>query len=372
MRTSGRARSRRAGGAEPEAGANGPRPRTARIGTVAAVPAVLRDLGADPARVLAEVGLDLTLFEDAENRISYATRGRLLARCVASTGCSHFGLLIGQRSGLSSLGLVGYLVKHSADVESALRGLVRNFQFHARGAVPTLTTRGGSAMLGFAIYQPEVEGADQIVDGAIAIEFNIMRELCGPGWKPAEVLFAHRKPDDVRPFRQFFRAPLRFDARHSALVFPAHWLGRRVQDGDPGMRQLLQRQIDEGGAGHADDFPEAVRRVLSEALLSGQSSTEQVAALFGMHGRTLNRRLKASGTSLRELVEEGRYTLARQMLEHSRKDMSEIAAVLGYSEPSAFTRAFRRWSGRTPHLWRRDRGSVALDEPGKAFVRQSR
>jgi AraC-like DNA-binding protein len=341
------------------------------MGTVTAVPAVLDALGTDPVQVLAEVGLDLALFADPENRISYTARGRLLARCVARTGCRHFGLLVGQRSGLSSLGLVGYLVQHSADVESALRGLVRNFQFHTQGGLPTLATGPGSAMLGFAIYQPEVEAADQIVDGAIAIEFNVMRELCGPDWKPTAVLFAHRKPDDVRPFRQFFRAPLSFDAEQSALVFPSHWLGRRVAGGDPGLRQLLQAQIDRGraGDGHADDFPEQVRRVLCEALLSGQSSTEQVAALFGMHGRTLNRRLEASGTSLRELVEEGRYTLARQMLEHSRKDMSEIASVLGYSESSAFTRAFRRWSGRTPHLWRKERRPVSLDGPGEGSRR---
>ena len=71
-----------------------------------------------------------------------------------------------------------------------------------------------------------------------------------------------------------------------------------------------------------------------------------------MHRRTLNRRLAGFGTTFRELVDESRYEAARQMLESSAMEVREIAAWLGYADASAFTRAFRRWSGTTPALWR--------------------
>jgi hypothetical protein len=88
---------------------------TVRIGGTMAISAVLRSLGADPAEVLAEAGLDLKLFDDPDNSISHATRSRLISLCVARTGCSHFGLLLGRRGGLPSLGLVGYVAQQSRD-----------------------------------------------------------------------------------------------------------------------------------------------------------------------------------------------------------------------------------------------------------------
>jgi AraC-like DNA-binding protein len=72
-----------------------------------------------------------------------------------------------------------------------------------------------------------------------------------------------------------------------------------------------------------------------------------------MHGRTLNRRLKARGTTFQSLVDEVRYEIARQLLEHTHMSMSQIAATFDYTDASAFTRAFRRWSGTTPAAWRR-------------------
>ena len=124
---------------------------TVRIGPVAAIPEVLRGLGVNPAKVLAEAGLDLSLFADEDNTLSYAARGHLLRLCSARTGCSHFGLLVGQRGGLSSFGLVGFLVRHSPDVDTALRSLVRYLHLHVRGGVPTLEVRGDSATLGYSI-----------------------------------------------------------------------------------------------------------------------------------------------------------------------------------------------------------------------------
>jgi AraC-like DNA-binding protein len=305
---------------------------------------------------MAEAGLDLKLFDDPDNLISYAARGRLLERCVAATGCEHFGLLLGQRGSLSSFGLVGFLVQHSPDVGTALRNFVRYLHLHVRGAAPALSVHGNLAMLGYQIYEPQVEATDQLGDGAMAVGFNIMRSLCGPDWKPIEVLFAHRRPKESGPFRRFFGAPLRFDAEQNALVFAAAWLTRHVSGADPDLRRLLQKQIDALVVTYRGDFPEQVRSVLRPALLTGQGKVDQVAALFSMHSRTLNRRLSAFGTSFRALVDAGRFEIARQMLMDSAMEVSQVAASLDYADASAFTRAFRRWSGTTPAVWRMKRG----------------
>jgi AraC-like DNA-binding protein len=308
---------------------------------------------------MAEAGLDLKLFDDPDNLIAYAARSRLLSRCVATTGCEHFGLLVGQRGSLSSLGLVGFLVQHSSDVGTALRNLVRYLHLHVRGAATTLSAHGRLALLGYEIHEPQVEATDQVGDAAIATAFNILRALCGPGWKPFEVLLAHRKPRDVDPFRRFFRAPLRFDAEQNAVVFSATWLTHRVSGADPELRRLLQKQIDALEVRHHDDFPEQLRSVLRTALLTGHGTADQIAALFSMHRRTLSRRLNTFGINFQDLVDEGRFEIARQMLEDSAMRVSEIAASLEYADASAFTRAFRRWSGTTPAVWRTGRRTAS-------------
>jgi AraC-like DNA-binding protein len=313
--------------------------------------------------VLAEAGIAPALFDDPDNRISYVGRSRLISLCVARTGCRHFGLLVGQQGGLHSLGLVGLLVKYSPDVGTALRSLVRYFHLHARGAVLTLDIDGDLATLSYGIYQPQVEAADQIGDGAVAMLLNIVRALGGPDWTPVEVRFAHRRPEDVGPFRRFFHAPLRFDAEQYGLVFSAAWLSRPLTDIEPDLHRLVQKQIDVLDARYGEDFPDQVRSVLRTALVTDQASAEQVAALFSMHSRTMNRRLNAFGTRFRELVDEVCFEIARQLLEDSAMDLSQIAGLLDYADGSAFTRAFRRWSGTTPSDWRAQRRAGTPDRP---------
>jgi AraC-like DNA-binding protein len=331
-----------------------------RIGATMALPAVLRSLGANPAELLAEAGFDLKLFDDPDNRISYAARSHLLAHCVARTGCQHLGLLVGQQAGLQSLGMVGLLVKYSPDVGTALRNLVRCMHLHVRGAVTNLETDGDTAILSYEIYQPGVEATDQVGDGAVAGLFNIMRTLCGPDWKPVEVQFAHRKPDTVGAFRSFFQAPILFDAEQNAVVFAANWLNLRLPETNPEQHRLLQKQIDVLEDIYGDDLPGQVRSVLRTALLTGHARSDQVAALFSIHSRTLTRRLKDFGTSFQELLDEGRFEIARQMLDDTRMEVSQIALVLDYADASAFTRAFRRWSGATPTQWRKNQKAARL------------
>jgi len=326
---------------------------TARIGSVLAIPAVLRSLGADPAEVLAEQGLEPTLFDSPDNRISQAARSRLLAHCAARTGCPHFGLLVCEQVGLSSLGLVGLLARYSPDVETALRSIARYLHLHSHGAAMELVVDGEQAMLTLGL--PDFVAAEQLGDGGTAMLLNIMRDLCGRSWAPAEASFAHRQPDDVEPYRRVFHAPLRFDADRYGLVFAARWLGRQLPEVDDALRRLLQQQVDALEARHGDDLPAQVRSVLQSALMTGDASAGSVGALFSMHSRTLHRHLADFGTSFRALVDETRFEIARQMLADSSFEVRRIADMLGYADASAFTRAFRRWSGTTPALWRTQR-----------------
>jgi AraC-like DNA-binding protein len=324
-----------------------------RVDAIGHIPAVLREIGLDPDAVLAATGLDPRAFDDPLSEIPMASLGRLLAAAVAASGCEHVGLLVGERSGTASLGVVGLLVRHSPDVGAALRNLTAHLHLRDRGAVASLEVESGVARFGYEISEAGVEAVDQICDGAMAIAMNILRELCSPAWRPSEVLFAHTAPADLRPFRRVFGARLRFDAERTALVFPAKWLAHATQGADRQHFRAVSAWVDALETSNADDFVARLRRELRMILLGRKGSVGEVARRLSLHRRTLNRRLQARGTSVHRLVEEVRFEIARQLVVNTRMPLTEVAAVLGYADASAFTRAFRRWTGHVPSAWRR-------------------
>ena len=102
----------------------------------------------------------------------------------------------------------------------------------------------------------------------------------------------------------------------------------------------------------AEDFADALRRLLRTELLSSDCSVAEVAERCMIHRRTLSRRLRAEGTAFRRLSDEVRFDIACRLLGNRKMTFAQIATTLGFSEASAFTRAFRRWSGQTPTAWR--------------------
>jgi len=327
-----------------------------RIATVHGLPDVLRDLGQDPSRVLDNLGYERSLFDDADNRITLAERGRLLECCAQASGCPHFGLLVGQKDGLVQLGLVGLLARHAPDVRTALQRLIRHFHLHAQGVEIDLAVDGGRALFSYAISDEGVAGIDQAGDGAVAAQLNIMSELCGPDFKALAAWFVRSAPQSLEPYNNFFKVRLRFDAPVYGLEFSSSWLMRRLPATDEALAQLIAEKISTLENQKAENNLENVRRLMQTALAFNHVDAQHIASMLGMHIRTYHRRLRVKGTSHRELLDQTRMVLACRLLEHSSKDIAEISELLGYAEARSFIRAFKRWTETTPARWRKELG----------------
>ena len=323
------------------------------LGVAKEIAPTLRDFGIDPDPVIREAGLDPGLFEDGANVIPHVALGRLLTLSVARTNCPHFGLLVGQRATIRSLGVVGRLMQHSDTIGDALRSLVSNLGVQDRGVVPSLAVAGDTALLGFSVYQPSVAGVEQISDGALAVAVNALRALCGSEWNPTEVLLPRAAPANREPFRRHYRTPVRFNQETATIVLPVRDLDLRIAGADPLLRAMLEERIQQLKGSPGSEFADDIRRLLRTRLPSNRFSANDIADLLVMHRRTLSRRLQG-GMGYRAIANETRFEIARQLLEDTHVPLVEIAAALGYSEASAFSRAFRRWSGRTPTAWRSD------------------
>jgi AraC-like DNA-binding protein len=325
------------------------------LGVSKEIAPTLRDFDLDPDLLIHAAGLDPRLFEDGTNVVPFAALARLYTLCVARTRCPHFGLLVGRRATILSMDLVGRLMQHSETVGAALDGLVTNLGVQDRAVVASLTVIDDMALLTFAVYSPQNERAEQIIDASLAIAVNALRALCGSEWRPTEVLVPRMTPADPEPYRRHFRAPIRFNQESATLVFPTADLKRRVAGADPLLWTVLEDRMRQlrtnAGVGFSDD----IRRLLRTRLMGARCSAEDMAGFLALHRRTLSRRLKGSGQGYRSMTNEVRFEIARHLLEDTEVPLGEIAAALGYSEASAFTRAFRRWSGQTPTAWRMDR-----------------
>jgi AraC-like DNA-binding protein len=325
-----------------------------RVGPLMGIPAVLQELGHEPGPILDRAGLKPVQFTDPDFEIPYIDAGRLLASCVAVTGCRHFGLLVGVHAGPSSLGVAGFMLRSAPDVGRALRGLVQHLDLHDQGGVPTLQVNGGSSQLGYDIILPGVEAADQIFELSMAIGCNIMRGLCGRDWNPAEVLISARQPQDLAPYRRFFRAPIRFNAEQTALVFPTRWLDHQIPSADALLHRHLEKEAAElHNLRNSDaDIIGSLRRLLRKSLVARQCTLADLARQLHIHERTLNRRLQEEGTNFRRELDAIRYEMARHFLVESAMPITRIARTLNYADVSAFSRAFKRWAGITPAEWR--------------------
>lgn len=323
-----------------------------RLEPILALPAVLAELGVDPARAFARAGVNARLFDDPESRMPIAAVGRLLDLCVELTGCAHFGLLVGDRFRLSNLGPLGYLMLNSATAGAALHSLQTMGQLYDRGAAIVFSSDGPAVTLGYSIFDPDTPGSAQIFDAAIAIGNRILMEMCGPSWKPLHVQLMHGNPRAAAPFRNVFRSSIEFDAETSGIVFDVSWLGQAVAGADARLHDVLAKAMADAKASARLSFADQVRNVLHQLVLSGSLSAEAAARAFSIHERTLRRRLEEEGTTFQQLVGRTRFELAQQLLRDTDLSITRVAATLQYADSNVFSRAFRSWANQSPTQWR--------------------
>lgn len=324
-----------------------------QIGVVWRLPAVMRELGVDPHELLQATGLNPDLFGAPDNLIAYRDLERLVSTCAQRSNCEHVSLLIAQRSRLTDLGLAGRIALCGENLGDGLRQFVNHFNLLSSASTASLFTAGGYSRLVYAISEHGMPDTRHLQLGAIALAYNLLQDLCGPEWSPAVVTFACRRPSNLRPFQKHFRAPLRFDSDESAVIFGSRWLERPLPPVDPLVRHEVEATVQAQRAAMLTDFPVSVRRLLRRQLLIGDCSMNEVAALLGMHRRTLDRRLRRHGMHYGELLTSVMADVARQLLCDTDMQVQQIAESLHFSTAANFATAFRRWTGTTPSKYRR-------------------
>jgi len=325
-----------------------------RVGPLAALAGLLRELGHDPAPVFAAGGLPADAFDDFERRVPFRAAGAVLQQAAWTARRDDIGLLLGQRFRPEQFGLLGDLMRRARSVGEALHDLGRFFHLQDRGAAVYLRQAGpGSVALGYSLLDAGAPGVALIYDLAIMVGLGLLRGLAGPAFRADEVSLMRPLPHDPAAWRRACGASVAFEAAHSEIRFAVRWLDAPVAGGaDGSAHAAAQRLARSAERAVAPDLAARAQAAAQVLLAGGVASAQRLAGAFGVHERTLRRRLAHEGSSFAAVIAAARFELARQLLRETRLPLAAVAEALGYADAPAFVRAFRRWAGCTPGQWR--------------------
>lgn len=179
------------------------------------------------------------------------------------------------------------------------------------------------------------------------------RELAGVELDSSlEVVFSRSEPPDLEPYRQAFGVALRFNCEQTAVFLPLSLLNQPIVGANAASRIALETHVRALWHAGTFDLVTQLRRALRVGLLTGNVGAKEIATQLSFERKTLDRRLRGEGVAFREILEETRLELVKQLLQNTRLSIGEIATVVGYASPGVLTRAFIRWTGIVPSIWR--------------------
>lgn len=335
---------------------------TSQGGAEAAAPVVLASAatgivehierrGGDIDSIFGNTGVSPAMAGSPTLPIKLACFCRLFEEAARQTGDGNFGLWFGNQFRPHDLGLWGYLAVSSPTLGAALRNIIDTFPFHQQHSLLRLAPRNdGLLMLQYQIRAPDIVERRQDADLSLGMFLNIFRECLGRGWTPETVYFEHPRPVDARQHEAAFGAPACFSQPTNALVFRPEVLKHPMPRRDPKMMAMMRACLEALGS-KADDFEpltDRVRMAVRTRLADGWPSLEAISEDLRLSPASIQRELARVGLTYKGLVQAVRRELALAYLRQHHLPLSEIAFLLGYSELSAFSRAVRRWTGRSP------------------------
>jgi AraC-like DNA-binding protein len=323
-----------------------------RVGPLAQLPAVLAEHGVRLEAILDGLpvrGEDLK----PELFLPISVISAILDRVAAHEGLAAIGLILLRAQNHAVLGPLGQLMASCETLGSALGTYASVQMANSTAAAVYLHPVGDDYALGFGVYSPELP-TSHIYDAAAATACNVVHDLTGGAVRPQEVLLSRPVPPDPDVYTRYFRCPVRFNEGQTCLILRARDMAFRLPSANARLREGLLASLQRQMAQQPPGFAPRVKHALRPLLLAGRASHRDVAAHLNMHPRTMGRRLELESVTFEQLKDEVRLAVSRELLARTDIAVSDVAAALGYATPSAFVRAFRRWTGRSPSAWRKE------------------
>lgn len=302
----------------------------------------------DPAPLFRKAGISRDSIKTAGLRVPYRIVDNLWRETSRMIDDPCFGLQAGELWHPAHMHALGYAWLASHTLREALSRYKRYNRILSPVSDITLedTAEGLSVILKST---PKIAPRPNRIDALFTCIMKMCRINYGNSLNPVGITLSRKKPPCFQAYLEVFKAPVVFEAGQDSLVLPSDAVDHRLMSDNPQMALLHDKiMIDYLTRLEKGDIVNRVKSAIIDRMPSGNVSQQEVAPMVNMSVRSLQRKLKTLDTSFQKLLDDTRHDLAHNYIRDMETDLTEIAFMLGFSEHSAFSRAFKRWTGRSP------------------------
>ncbi len=309
--------------------------------------------GIDPQAFSQEVGVPAATLRDVHARLPSRLVDLAFAKAAALIPDPAFALRAGECWHPSNLGTMGYAWLSSRTLHTALKRMERFACILSNRATYRCVDTPAGVRFVLEHGRGDTPIGHSIADSTLSLLLGMCRTNYGGKLNAAALFLRRPEPADPQPWPKLFGCNVRFGALEDSLLLDRDTVDAPLPSANVPLANTFDRILSEQLA-HAfdDDIVSRCKANLLRELTSGVPSAQETGTALGMSQRTLQRKLHQLGLTYQSLCDEARHELARRYLDDTNKSVTEVTFLLGFSEQSAFTRAFRRWSGMSPTTYR--------------------
>lgn len=301
-----------------------------------------------------ELGIPETVFTHHDVEVTTAKYAELL-ETVGRHSNVHIGLEMGQSMTVQDMGVVGHALAATPDIGTMLTLLSKYLYVFSQSNTLRLDVGENRGAITYKVTILSPDRVGQELESALAYITTMIRQLSGTDFTPSLIEFQREKPSSTGRQEQFFGCKVSYDRPSNRIHFDRKLLNLPIISSDPGLLEALRFYLDDQLKirSEEEDILSRIRHLISSSLVNGVPDQKRIAAQLGMSARTLQRRLREKELVFADLVDDIRYAIAQDYVLHSVLSLTDIAMMLGYGELSSFSRAYKRWAGRSPESVRK-------------------
>lgn len=314
--------------------------------------------GVDSDSLCAAVGIEPALLKMPDQRITGTLHSVVWREAVKRTGDEHLGLHLGEAFNLTTLGIVGYVLVNCQTFKEVLEKLSQYTYLFSQGAYIHFSVSEGLVLCDCDIVDNLknylLEEPRHAVESTFASLLTATEMLTGKPLYPHAVWFHHPRPADTSEHERIFQTRVHFSMPTNRIIFDANCLNWSVLSANSNLLSVFEQHAEAmlDAMNREDNYTRRVVQAIAQQLKGELPLIEAIARSLAISVRQLQRELQAEGTSYQQLLDETRKELALRHLKNLDTPIHDVAFLLGFSEPSAFHRAFKRWTGQTPRTYR--------------------
>lgn len=310
---------------------------------------ILERYGLDAIGIARQAGVDLAGIPEPGQRIEVDKLDAILEAVIPLIQDPAFGLQAARCWHPSNLGVLGHSWITSSTLRNGLEHVARYYRLVGERASVEVDEKHRGIKVRFRDNRNNPAVAAVITDIAMSILLDMCRMNAGAGLRPINVSLCRDRPESTDAYERFFGCPVEFLAKENAFVLSAEDADRLLPSSNRQLASMFDRMLDEEIARlDKSDVVARCKAAFLENLVSGEISEEGTAKRLHMSARTLQRKLAQAGTTYMQLVDDTRKDIALRYIDDPHLSITDITFLLAFSYPSAFTRAYKRWTGKTP------------------------